>query len=95
MPDEPKLTSTTPIQQIALTPSIGTIYTNGMSLVMSQSDIQLTLNLNGKPSFMVAMGLPTAKTLQKHLENAINDYERKTGVKVHDLTEIAELLKNP
>jgi len=95
MPNEPTtpVSNPNPVQQVAIAAPVGLVYTNGVNLMLSQSDIQLTLTVNGRPSMVIAMGIATAKTLQLNLEKVISNYEQKTGVSVFDLNELADLLK--
>ncbi len=94
MPDDPKPQTILPQpQQVQMLAQVQVVYTNGINLSLSQSDVQLTLNVNGRPSIAIAMGLSTAKSLVNGLTQALNNYEPKTGTSVLDLVQVAELLK--
>lgn len=95
MPDEPKPTSIPATPNAANTMNVLTqmIYTNGQYINMTQSDIQIVFNANGRPSYAIVMSLPVAKNLQRSLLKVLSDYERKTNSIIPDINEITEQLK--
>ena len=92
--DEQEKSSSKPSQVIINSPiNMPLIYTNGIIVGMSASDIQLTLTVNGRPTNMVVMAPTTAKSLIGAIAKALEDYENRTNIKTLDLNEISELLK--
>jgi len=98
MPDEPKPIALPPIQGqpvINIPINVQLIYANGAGINISQSDIQISFSVNGRPNIATVMSLPVAKHLQTALSAAISNYERKTDSIIPDLNVIAEQLKKP
>jgi hypothetical protein len=55
--------------------NVQVIYSNGATLNLSQADMQVVFNTNGRPVMAVAMSLPVAKHLKNSLDNALKTYE--------------------
>jgi hypothetical protein len=70
------------------------IYTNGVTVSLTLTDLHLTAQVNGRPACVLAIPLPAAKSLMQSLSQAIDDYEKKTETYVMDLDELtSKLLK--
>lgn len=80
-------------QHLSFNIQIPSIYTNGVNIGITPSDIVFTLTINGQPFQNLNMSLITAKTLMANLDRAINDFETKTKSKVPTMKEVQELLK--
>src|SRR6266436_1096080 len=61
--------------------SVPRYYTNGITLMITPSDICLVLLNNGVPSVTVTLSHPTAKQLAGDLQRYINDLESTMGQK--------------
>lgn len=55
------------------------IYSNGFIIGLSQNDITVLFQLNGKPTAVMNLSYTTAKTLSMILANTIKGLEEKTG----------------
>lgn len=82
-----------PLQVIPQAFSIVKIYTNSFSLGMSASDLFLILMNNGQPTAQVNMSLVTAKSILNAMQHALDEFEKKTGLKIPDINEVQKLLK--
>jgi hypothetical protein len=74
--------------QAAFHGSVQRYYTNGITLMVTPSDICLVLLNNGTPSITVTLSHPTAKQLQGDLQKLVGDLERVTGQRIKSLSEM-------
>jgi hypothetical protein len=74
--------------QAAFHGSVPRYYTNGITLMVTPSDICLVLLHNGIPSITVTLSHPTAKQLEGDLKRLMGDLERVTGQKIKSLAEM-------
>jgi hypothetical protein len=100
MPEEPKPSSSNPIQgqniiNVPINLNTQLIYTNGSIINMTQTDVQISFSVNGRPVIATAMTWSMAKNLQTSLLRAVSEYERKTNSIIPDINEVAEQLKKP
>lgn len=75
--------------------SVPKIYTNSFSLGLTSSDLFLVLMVNGQPTHQLNMSLVTARSIINALEQALNDFEKKTGINIPDVRAVQELLSKP
>jgi hypothetical protein len=74
--------------QAAFHGSVPRYYTNGITLMVTPSDICLVMSNNGIPSIAVTLSYPTAKQLEGDLQRLMGDLERITGLKIKSLAEM-------
>lgn len=65
--------------------NIPLIYTNGLAVTLTVTDIQIVATMNGKPQCVLALPLSAGKSLSISLQKALNDYESKTGKTIPEL----------
>lgn len=71
------------------------IYSNSVSVQLTLTDIHITLRVNNRPALIIAMPLPTAKTLGKAIAEATRQYEHQSGIQIHDMNELnSKMAKN-
>ena len=66
-------------------------YANGVTVKLTLTDIHLYANVNGNSACILALPLPAAKSLMMAINEAIRDYELKTGIAVIDLQQLSTL----
>lgn len=81
------------MQRTFLPVSLQSLYSNGILVSLTVSDISLTITINGQPTHTLNMSLTTAKTLAANINTAIKDFEEKTGSKVLEAKEVATFMK--
>ena len=69
------------------------IYTNGILVTLTVSDLSLTLTVNGQPTHILNMSLTTAKTLYSNINEALQDFQDKTKTKVLEINDVRELMR--
>jgi hypothetical protein len=73
------------------------IYFNSFGIKGSLSDLVIDLALNGDTTYRVNVSYTVAKTLAVELNNAIESFEKKSGMKlltVDELNDVMERQKN-
>lgn len=65
------------------------IYGNVISVGLTLTDVHINISVNNKPAFLLAVPLPTAKSLGENLVSAIKEYESKTGTQVLSLEQLS------
>lgn len=81
------------IQRNFLPVSLQSLYSNGILVSLTLSDISLTITINGQPTHSLNMSLTTAKTLAANINTAIKDFETKTNSRVLEAKEVAAFMK--
>jgi hypothetical protein len=69
------------------------LYANVVSVGLTLTDVHLTAAVNGRPAIILAIPLPTAKTLAIALQTALNQYQSVTKQEILDLPQLSALLK--
>jgi len=73
---------------------VPTIYFNGFSLQLSNSDISVMLIADGRPVCKLNMSFTTAKTLNENLSSLIQNLEKVTNHTIMLAGEVETGLKN-
>ena|ERR1700730_8346568 len=74
--------------QAAFHGSVPKYYANGITMMVTPSDICLVLLNNGVPSATLTLSYPTAKQFSGDLQKLINDVERVTGQQIKPSSEM-------
>jgi hypothetical protein len=97
-PSMPPQASPTP--QVAPTSGVGpfppgspqhqvpTFYMNGIGIAVTAADISVVMILNGNPVGNLIISYATAKTLADGLQQAVERFEKATGQRVKDNSEL-------
>ena len=78
-PKPPQLRQVPPQARALIDSSIQKIYANGFALGMTNADVQIVLNLFGRPEAVLSLSYTLAKTLSEKLKVLVGEWEQKTG----------------
>ena len=72
----------------ATPPSLPTVYFNGFSFALANSDVMFTLTLQGKPVMVLHTSYAIAKTMESSVRDGLEKLERGLSTKLHSAQEI-------
>lgn len=83
-----------PARHINIPVEMQLFYSNAVQVGYSNTEMQLTATINGRPICLLVVPFAVAKSLAKALDTAITNYERRSSTEILDLQQINEKLKN-